>query len=111
MTTSKTVVNDIIRAQLGFDGLLMSDDVSMKALSGDFATRSRAIIDAGCDIVLHCDGIMDDMVAVASAVPELQGRALERARAAVAGIGKADDADEADCRQEFASLMAKLQMI
>jgi len=109
-TTSKTVINDIIRGQLGFDGLLMSDDVSMKALSGDFASRSRAIIDAGCDVVLHCDGNMDDMVAVASAVPDLLGRALERAEAAVTDIGKADSADEVTCREEFASLMAQLPM-
>ncbi len=107
-TTSPTIINDIIRKQLGFEGLLMSDDVSMKALSGDFSSRSRAIIAAGCDVVLHCDGNMDDMVSVASAAPELQGRALERANSALAGIGKADGADEAACREEFASLMAKL---
>ncbi len=110
-TISPVVINDVIRNQLGFDGLLMSDDVSMKALSGDFSSRSSAIIAAGCDVVLHCDGDMDDMMAVASAVPELGGRALERANAAVTGIGRTDGSDEVACREEFASLMAKIPIV
>jgi beta-N-acetylhexosaminidase len=103
-TTSPTVVAEIIRGELGLDGLLMSDDVSMKALSGDFAARTAAIFAAGCDVVLHCNGLMDEMAAVASATPVLAGRALERARAALAMVSESRD-DEAAARREFAALM------
>lgn len=104
-TTSRYAVDHIIRGELGFDGLLMSDDVSMKALSGDFASRTDAILAAGCDVVLHCNGLMDEMRAVAARAPVLSGRALERARKAVIGLGIRDDADEIQVRNEFASLM------
>ena len=60
-TTSPTLIRDIIRERIGFDGLLFSDDVSMNALAGNHAERGKAIFDAGCDIVLHCSGLMDDM--------------------------------------------------
>ncbi|MCV0396682.1 MAG: beta-N-acetylhexosaminidase [Rhizobiaceae bacterium] len=101
-TTSAKVVADIIRGEIGFDGLLMSDDVSMKALSGDFTARARAILASGVDLVLHCNGALDEMKAVASAVGTLQGRSLERARAALAPIGRADRTDETAARNEFA---------
>jgi beta-N-acetylhexosaminidase len=103
-TTSPVVVSDIIRGELGFDGLLMSDDVSMKALSGDFAARTAAIFAAGCDVVLHCNGVMEEMAAVASATPVLAGRALERAQAALAMVS-VDRDDEEAARREFAALM------
>ncbi|WP_157019160.1 beta-N-acetylhexosaminidase [Mesorhizobium xinjiangense] len=103
-TTSPTVVNDIIRGEIGFDGLLLSDDVSMKALSGDFSEKARAILAAGCDVVLHCNGVMEEMRAVALEVPELAGKGLERAQAALAAVGPADDADESALRAEFAQL-------
>ncbi len=57
---------EIIRGEIGFDGLLMSDDISMKALSGDFPTKATAILAAGFDIVLHCNGVMDEMAGIAS---------------------------------------------
>lgn len=104
-TTSRHAVDHIIRGELGFDGLLMSDDVSMKALSGDFAARTDAILAAGCDVVLHCNGLMDEMRAVAARAPVLSGRTLERAQKAVIGLGMRDDADEVQVRNEFASLM------
>ncbi|MFD0917895.1 beta-N-acetylhexosaminidase [Pseudahrensia aquimaris] len=107
-TTSKTIIDGIIRGQMGFDGLLMSDDVSMEALSGDFATRTRAIFNAGCDMVLHCNGLMDQMKAVANETPQLSGKALSRADAAMAGIGTVDNADEAETRAEFADLLAQI---
>lgn len=102
-TTSPKVISDYIRGEIGFDGLLMSDDLSMKALSGDFATRAAASLAAGCDVVLHCNGLMDEMAPVASAVPALQGRALERAERAMAPLGKADGAEERAVRDEFAA--------
>lgn len=103
-TTSPTVIRDIIRGELGFDGLLMSDDVSMKALSGDFAARAGAILAAGCDVVLHCNGSMAEMQAIAGATPVLTGKALERAQTAVALRGPGDGADESALRAEFAAM-------
>jgi beta-N-acetylhexosaminidase len=82
----------------------MSDDVSMKALSGDFAARTEAILAAGCDVVLHCNGVMEEMRAVAGAVPVLAGEALRRAERAVAGLSADDDADEDAIRAEFAAM-------
>jgi beta-N-acetylhexosaminidase len=64
-TTSPTVIADIIRGEIGFDGLLMSDDLGMKALAGPYDERAARSIAAGCDVVLHCDGNMMDMEAVA----------------------------------------------
>ena len=91
---------------IGFDGLLMSDDVSMQALSGDFVSRTRAIFAAGCDVVLHCNGVMDEMRAVAGSAPELSGGALDRASRALAFVGASDTANEAGLRAEFDRLMA-----
>jgi beta-N-acetylhexosaminidase len=78
-TTSATMIADVIRGSIGFQGLLMSDDVSMNALQGDIAERTRAIVAAGCDIVLHCNGNAAEMRDVAANVPELAGPALMRA--------------------------------
>ena len=101
-TTSPIVVNDIIRGEIGFDGLLMSDDVSMKALAGSFAEKTRAIIAAGCDMVLHCNGVMAEMAEVAANAPVLAGRAAERAGRALAPLDDDDGAAEALARAEFA---------
>lgn len=83
-TTSEKVIREIIRGDIGFEGLLMSDDLSMNALQGSLADRSRAALAAGCDIVLHCNGRMDEMEAVAGEVPPLDGEALTRADLALA---------------------------
>jgi beta-N-acetylhexosaminidase len=83
-TTSATIVHQVIRGVIGFQGLLMSDDVSMNALSGSIAERTRALFAAGCDIALHCNGKLDEMREVARETPELSGKALERARRALA---------------------------
>ncbi len=104
-TTSATVIADIIRGHIGFDGLLMSDDVSMDALSGDYFDRSRRILAAGCDIVLHCHGIMDQMRDVARACGEASSETQARSAAAMARIA-IDDSDQAVCRSEFEALMA-----
>ncbi|WP_299470578.1 beta-N-acetylhexosaminidase [uncultured Roseibium sp.] len=84
-TQSAPVIREIIRSEIGFDGCLMSDDISMNALGGDFVERSRKIVEAGCDIVLHCNGDMDEMKAVAEAVPTLGGEAERRCAAALEG--------------------------
>ena len=104
-TTSRKVISEIVRGEIGFDGLLMSDDVSMKALSGDFSTRTAAIFAAGCDVVLHCNGVMDEMGAVAAATPVLEGRARERAERALSMPGGRAAADEVAMRTEFDELM------
>jgi beta-N-acetylhexosaminidase len=83
-TTSATMIERVIRGVIGFQGLLMSDDVSMNALAGSIAERTRAIFAAGCDIVLHCNGKLDEMRDVARQAPELSGKSLERAKAALA---------------------------
>jgi beta-N-acetylhexosaminidase len=101
-TTSKKVVSDIVRGEIGFDGLLISDDTSMKALSGDFADKAAAILAAGCDIVLHCNGVMEEMRGIVSRTVPLQGKSLQRAERALTYIEKHDMASEADIRAEFA---------
>ncbi|APH72239.1 beta-N-acetylhexosaminidase [Aquibium oceanicum] len=103
-TTSAKVIGEIIRGEIGFDGLLMSDDVSMKALSGDFRQKTRAILAAGCDVVLHCNGVMDEMRAVAGEASVLAGPSLERAERALSLLGRQDGADETAAREEFAAL-------
>jgi beta-N-acetylhexosaminidase len=85
-TTSATVIDRVIRGDIGFDGLLMSDDLSMKALSGDFTDRARAAVAAGCDMLLHCNGDPAEMRAVLAGAPTLAGRAQARAEAALARL-------------------------
>lgn len=82
-TQSKRVVRDVIRKQLGYGGLLMTDDLSMKALSGTMAEKVRASLDAGVDMVLHCNGVLPEMEEVAAAAGPLRGKALARAKAAL----------------------------
>lgn len=105
-TTSKTVIDEVIRGFIGFDGCLMSDDVSMQALSGSIGTRTAAAIAAGCDLALHCNGVLAEMVAVASAAPALAGHAARRAEAALAARRRPEAFDEAAARAEFARLTA-----
>lgn len=87
-TLSRRVVGDVIRGAIGFDGLLLTDDLSMKALSGGFGDRTRASFEAGCDMALHCNGRLDEMGAVAAAAPPLAGAAARRADAALARLGR-----------------------
>jgi len=105
-TTSATVVREIVRGHIGFDGLLMSDDVSMNALAGDMAERTKGIVAAGLDMVLHCHGIMEEMTAVAENVPVLAGDSLRRAEAVRAGFAAPEGADEQALREEFNAMIA-----
>lgn len=101
-TTSKKVIKRVIREAIGFDGLLMSDDLSMKALRGSFADRAEASLAAGCDVVLHCNGDMAEMKAVLAGTGALKGRAARRADAALARIAKAPEPfDAAEGRARF----------
>jgi len=105
-TTSVTLVRDVIRGLLQFRGLLMSDDISMGALSGSIEARSRAAIAAGCDLVLHCNGKLDEMQAVASAVPMVTGEAAARSDAALRRRGQLSQCDQGALRAEWTALMA-----
>jgi beta-N-acetylhexosaminidase len=104
-TTSVTMVREVIRGFIGFRGLLMSDDVSMKALSGTIAERSRAAFVAGCDVVLHCNGDLNEMSAVASQAPELKGDAVKRAEAALAQRSAPEAFDVNAARKIFAQMV------
>ena len=101
-TTSRKVMRKVVRGLIGFDGLVMSDDLSMKALSGEFTERARDSRAAGCDVVLHCNGAMAEMKAVVKGAGELKGRAAARAKAAVARLAKAPEPfDAAEARARF----------
>ena len=101
-TTSRKAIRDVIRRDIGFDGLLMTDDLSMKALSGGFAERAAASIKAGCDVVLHCNGDLAEMTAVAAGAGKLKGRAKRRAEAALARLPRRPEPlDEAAARTRF----------
>jgi beta-N-acetylhexosaminidase len=94
---SPTVIGDIIRGRIGFDGFLMSDDIGMEALEGDFGSRAAGVVAAGNDSALHCSGKMEEMVAVAAAVPALNtegesrlARAMALTRLELEGVDFAD---------------------
>src|SRR5580698_8790830 len=106
-TTSVTMVQDVIRDSIGFEGLLMSDDISMGALSGTLAERAGAALTAGCDVILHCNGDIAEMRAVAGAVSPLAGAAERRAAAALAARRRPGrEIDLAEVRRAFAALLA-----
>lgn len=94
-TQSPFVIGEIVRKRIGFDGLLLSDDIYMEALSGSIAERGTAALAAGCDVVLNCHGAVADMAEVAGALPPLSGEGaarLDRALAQTAGEPAADHA-------------------
>jgi beta-N-acetylhexosaminidase len=107
-TTSAKMIEWVIRGVIGFQGLLMSDDVGMNALAGSIAERTRALIAAGCDMVLHCSGELDEMRQVAREAPELAGKAAERARAALASRKVAKPFDRAAAQAELDGLIDRL---
>ena len=106
-TTSATIIQQVIRGFIGFQGLLMSDDVSMNALAGSIAERTRAIVAAGCDMVLHCNGQLDEMREVARETPELSGKALERAKRALAARKAPQAFDRLTARAELDALIER----
>jgi beta-N-acetylhexosaminidase len=99
-TASPVIVQEVMRGQIGFEGLIMSDDVSMNALRGPYRERAEAIFEAGLDIVLHCNGELEEARAVASAAPELSGEPLRRAAAALAACAAPQplDIEEAEAK-------------
>ena len=104
-TTSATIIEQVIRGVIGFQGLLMSDDVSMNALAGSIAERTRAVFAAGCDMVLHCNGKLDEMREVARETPQLSGKALQRAKRALASRKAPQAFDRLAARAELDALI------
>jgi beta-N-acetylhexosaminidase len=104
-TTSPKVIRDVIRGEIGFDGLLMSDDLSMEALSGPVSARAKAALFAGCDVVLHCTGKMEEMKDVAGETKPLEGASLKRAERAVAGLTPLEAFDPSEAEARLAELM------
>jgi len=109
-TTSVTMVQEVIRGFIGFQGLLMSDDISMGALSGTIAERSRAALAAGCDVVLHCNGDLGEMTAVAAQAPELTGAAAGRAAAALAARSAPEEFDINAARMVFTQIVGSKRL-
>jgi beta-N-acetylhexosaminidase len=108
-STSKRVIEEVIRGGIGFAGLLMSDDLAMQALSGNVAERAAAVIAAGCDVALACNGGLEETEAVASVAPKLAGRGLlrfERARAVLAQQQPFELAEAEACLAEVLHLAA-----
>ncbi|MEJ7777571.1 MAG: beta-N-acetylhexosaminidase [Sphingomicrobium sp.] len=105
---SPSVIAEIIRGRIGFDGWLMSDDIGMQALEGDFGERASGVVAAGCDVALHCSGDMDEMVAVAAAVPPMSAEGEARLARAMDSIAAADDdgPDFAQCVAKRDELLA-----
>lgn len=105
-TTSTIMITQVIRGFIGFSGALMSDDVSMGALSGPIAERVRQSLAAGCDLVLHCNGKLAEMQEVAASCPELDGAALQRTARALASRRAPEAIDLEAARAEFAQLVS-----
>jgi beta-N-acetylhexosaminidase len=106
-STSAKVTREIIRGDIGFDGLLMSDDLSMKALAGPMRQRAEAVLRAGSDIALHCNGDMREMRAAAEGVGELAGAAKARFARAFAVTRKREDFDREEAERQLAILKGK----
>ncbi|MBV8926870.1 MAG: beta-N-acetylhexosaminidase [Bradyrhizobium sp.] len=107
-TTSATMIERVIRGLIGFQGLLMSDDVGMNALAGSIAERTKALLAAGCDMVLACSGEPEEMHQVARETPELSGKALKRAEAALASRQAPTPFDREAARVELDGLIGRL---
>ena len=95
-TQSKIVVEQVIRCLIGFDGLLLTDDLDMEALSGTVPERAERAIAAGCDVALNCWARMDDMTGICERLPALGAAGQARLDRALAGMGDAQQADQAE---------------
>ncbi len=88
---SRTIIGEIIRRRIGFNGLLMSDDLDMKALAGSIPDLAAGVVAAGCDLALNCWGRMDDMVGIADLLPEITEKARARLDRAMASVVRGTD--------------------
>jgi len=106
-TMSKIVIENIVRGEIGFKGLLISDDLSMKALGGSFRQRAERLFSAGCDIALHCNGLMQEASGVVEGSSMLDGEALKRADAALELIKLPPEGfDPVEGRQKLDAMLA-----
>ncbi|WP_051340275.1 beta-N-acetylhexosaminidase [Azospirillum halopraeferens] len=106
-STSRAVIEGVVRGPaIGFDGLLFSDDLSMGALTGGAGERTRAVLDAGCDVALHCNGDMHEMKEVVAVAPPLSDAAVRRWARARAVPGPVDAVDAAGLRARMDALLA-----
>lgn len=118
-THSWKIIHEIIRKEIGFDGLLMTDDLGMKALGGDLASRATRALEAGCDVILHCSGldawgkvlrdpdqVLREMSEVADVCPQLSGEQLRRAKAADAATAHVKPFDKAEGRARLEKLLS-----
>ena len=106
-TLSRKIVKSVIRGEIGFRGLLMTDDLSMKALTGSIAGKCGQALAAGCDVILHCNGELGEMEQVAAAAGVLKGRALRRARAALKSARKPQAYDIRAALADLAALVSE----
>jgi beta-N-acetylhexosaminidase len=104
-TTSPTVIAEIIRGSIGFDGLLLTDDLSMEALDGDLGERTGAALAAGCDVALHCNGVRAEMEAAAQAAGPLSAAGERRLAAAMVRQRPAQPQDLAALAEELNALL------
>ena len=105
--TTSPAVHRLLREDLGFTGLLMTDDISMQALSGTPGDRAKAAIAAGCDLVLHCNGYLDEMRDVADNAGPMSEGAMLRGRAALALRQPAGEVDTEALDAQFEALLAR----
>lgn len=105
-STSARVTEDIIRGEIGFDGLLMSDDLSMKALTGTIGARAEAVIAAGSDVALHCNGDLAEMEEAAARLPTLTGKSRIRFFAALARVSRPEPFDPATAVAKLSQVLA-----
>jgi beta-N-acetylhexosaminidase len=104
-TLSRKVVRHAIRKVIGFNGLLMTDDLSMKALGGSFAEKAQLAYDAGCDVLLHCNGVMDEMRQVAEHAQPLSAKGARRAKAVLKMRRKPQPFDEKQALSDVEAVM------
>lgn len=108
VTTSPKVIRDVIRGEIGFEGVLISDDLSMDALKGPLAVRAKAALFAGCDIVLHCSGKIDEMQAVAAEAKPLKDQWEKRCQAALGHLAPPQPLDAEAGEARLAQLLEGL---
>ena len=106
-TLSRVVIGRVIRMKMGFSGILMSDDLSMKALSGELGDLTKGAFAAGCDLALHCNGKMDEMQRIAAAALPISGKLEKRIASLISESEQKPMADRADLRARYDTLMAK----
>jgi beta-N-acetylhexosaminidase len=104
-TTSPKLIRDVIRGEIGFDGLLMSDDLSMQALTGSLDHRAKASLFAGCDVVLHCNGNLAEMREIATELKPLEDIHLKRADTALMHLSRLEKFDIQAAEARVAALL------